>query len=284
MSLYVPLSRIAHPTTGAPMVEWVRYFNSLSPPLISLTTSGTFTPSFLSSNAFAITQSGPLTVANPINGTPNSILNIEVFQGPVGGNALAFGTAYVFPNGITPTWTTTANGRNFITGFYDGTNVLVTGTSAAASAGFANPMTTLGDLIEGAALGAPSRLGIGSAGQVLTVVGGVPAWASPPLITINNQAASYSLLAVDADPRTPTLVKMNVAGANTLTYPLNATIPIAVGSVGGWLQYGAGQTTHTPAVGVTLRTGSSLTSRAQYSSGTWAKIGTDEWLIDGDLT
>jgi hypothetical protein len=42
----------------------------------------------------------------------------------------------------------------------------------------ANPMTTAGDLIVGGASGAPTRLGIGSEGQVLTRVGGVPVWAN----------------------------------------------------------------------------------------------------------
>jgi hypothetical protein len=42
-----------------------------------------------------------------------------------------------------------------------------------------NPMTTLGDLIAGGASGAPGRLGVGAAGQVLSVVAGAPAWAAP---------------------------------------------------------------------------------------------------------
>lgn len=44
--------------------------------------------------------------------------------------------------------------------------------------GFANPMTTAGDLIDGGASGTPQRLGIGTTGQVLTVVSGAPAWAA----------------------------------------------------------------------------------------------------------
>lgn len=42
-----------------------------------------------------------------------------------------------------------------------------------------NPMTTAADLIKGGASGTPERLAIGSAGQVLTVAGGVPAWEDP---------------------------------------------------------------------------------------------------------
>jgi hypothetical protein len=39
-------------------------------------------------------------------------------------------------------------------------------------------MTTLGDIIYGGASGTPTALGIGSANQVLSVVGGIPAWTS----------------------------------------------------------------------------------------------------------
>lgn len=105
-----------------------------------------------------------------------------------------------------------------------------------------------------------------------------------PLVTINAQTASYTVVAADCAPATPTLIKMNVAGANTLTFPLNATTAIAIGSVVGWMQYGAGTITLTPASGVTLRSSGSLTSRALYSSGTATKIATDEWLIEGDTT
>lgn len=48
-----------------------------------------------------------------------------------------------------------------------------------SGAGLTNPMTTAGDIITGGASGVPQRLGVGSNGQTLTVVGGVPAWAAP---------------------------------------------------------------------------------------------------------
>jgi hypothetical protein len=41
-----------------------------------------------------------------------------------------------------------------------------------------NPMTTTGDTIYSSSGSTPARLGIGSTGQVLTVSGGVPAWAA----------------------------------------------------------------------------------------------------------
>jgi hypothetical protein len=54
------------------------------------------------------------------------------------------------------------------------------GTWAASATGFANPMTTEGDLIIGGVSGAPTRLSAGTVGQVLTSGGaGVePSWAA----------------------------------------------------------------------------------------------------------
>lgn len=51
-------------------------------------------------------------------------------------------------------------------------------TTASAAFNALSPMTTSGDLIYGAGSGAGTRLGIGSAGQVLTVSGGLPVWAA----------------------------------------------------------------------------------------------------------
>lgn len=50
---------------------------------------------------------------------------------------------------------------------------------AADSAGMTNPMTTTGDTIYSSSGSTPARLGIGTTGQVLTVSGGVPSWATP---------------------------------------------------------------------------------------------------------
>jgi hypothetical protein len=46
--------------------------------------------------------------------------------------------------------------------------------------GMTNPMTTTGDTIYSSSGSTPARLGIGTSGQVLTVAGGVPTWASAP--------------------------------------------------------------------------------------------------------
>ena len=52
-------------------------------------------------------------------------------------------------------------------------------TSAASAFNNLNPMSTTGDIIYEASAGVAARLAIGSSGQVLEVVGGIPAWATP---------------------------------------------------------------------------------------------------------
>lgn len=59
----------------------------------------------------------------------------------------------------------------------------VPGTATPGDA-FRSPMTTLGDLIVGGLTGAAKRLGVGTNGDVLTVVSGEPAWAAPPAGTV----------------------------------------------------------------------------------------------------
>lgn len=91
-----------------------------------------------------------------------------------------------------------------------------------ASGGMTNPMTTAEDLIKGGASGAPARLGVGGAGQVLTVTAGVIGWAAP---------AGGSALTIEEVDGTPTV------SATKLVLP-NGTLGV-VGTVA----------TYTPASG-----------------------------------
>lgn len=54
---------------------------------------------------------------------------------------------------------------------------------SSGGSGMTNPMTTLGDLIYGGVSGTPSRLGAGAAGDILTIVGGLPAWGAPDIVS-----------------------------------------------------------------------------------------------------
>jgi hypothetical protein len=68
-----------------------------------------------------------------------------------------------------------------ITAVTAGTGISGGGTSGAVTItnSMATAITTAGDLIKGTGSGTFDRLGIGSAGQVLTVTAGAPAWATP---------------------------------------------------------------------------------------------------------
>ena len=67
---------------------------------------------------------------------------------------------------------------------WDGGFLYFSSTSSAiyfdyTQSGLTNPMTTTGDMIYASSGSTPARLGIGSTGQVLTVAGGIPSWATP---------------------------------------------------------------------------------------------------------
>jgi hypothetical protein len=95
-------------------------------------------------------------------------------------------------NGITLTGTVTSSGNLTLGGTLSGVNLTsqVTGTLPIANGGTGqttataafnalNPMTTTGDIIYESSPTTAARLGIGSTGQVLTVSGGIPSWATP---------------------------------------------------------------------------------------------------------
>lgn len=97
---------------------------------------------------------------------------------------------------------------------------------------------------------------------------------------LNTQTASYVLVIGDANKT----VEMNVGTANTLTIPPNSSVAFPVSTVINFTQMGAGQTTITPGVGVTIRNRNGLKTAGQYAMGTLYKRGTDEWVCGGDMT
>lgn len=100
-------------------------------------------------------------------------------------------------------------------------------------------------------------------------------------IVFRKEAASYTLVEADAGM----LIEMEVSTANTLTIPTNASVPFPLGTQILVSQLGTGQTTITPAGGVTLRSsGGKTKTSAQYSMCTLIKRGTNEWYLAGDIT
>jgi hypothetical protein len=98
--------------------------------------------------------------------------------------------------------------------------------------------------------------------------------------TITTKTASAMLVSSDAN----SMILMNVASANTLTVPSNASQPMLISSRVDIAQLGGGQTSVVAGPGVTIRTAIGLKMRAQYSTATLLKIDTDTWLLVGDLS
>lgn len=111
---------------------------------------------------------------------------------------ITFADGYVTPGRRKNNWLgsntpTSAHGSNFRfevgSEWVFGSNIWVctdasTGTAvwtqidgAGGGSGFANPMTSVGDIIRGGSSGAATRLPIGTTGQVLKVASGIPAWS-----------------------------------------------------------------------------------------------------------
>jgi hypothetical protein len=100
-------------------------------------------------------------------------------------------------------------------------------------------------------------------------------------LTGTTYTASHILVAGNAG----TLVKMNVSSAHTLTIPPEITYNFDVGTQIVVVQLGAGQTTITPGTGVSLVSeGGKRITKAQYATASLIKLGTDAWLLTGNLT
>lgn len=104
------------------------------------------------------------------------------------------------------------------------------------------------------------------------------------LITFNTQTGDYTLQAADLtaiNAGDNLIIEMNVAGANSLTIPLNATVAFPVGTQILVKQIGAGATTVVATGGVTI-TGSSgtLVSPGQNALMALIKKGTDTWYLE----
>ena len=142
-------------------------------------------------NQLQILQTGVISVA--LNTPPGSPTQGDAYilgASPTGvwagrANCIAgyFGTGWVFVPGNNSAGTAIAMGARHeglkVWSKADDKLYVWSGSAWAASAAMTNPMTTSGDVIYGGASGTPTRLGVGSNGQVLTLTAGVPAWATP---------------------------------------------------------------------------------------------------------
>lgn len=119
---------------------------------------------------------------------------------------------------------------------------------SADSAGMTNPMTTTGDTIYSSSGSTPARLGIGSSGQVLTVAGGVPTWATPAAGGGGKILQVVSFSTTTATTKTGTgLVDTNITAsitpsASTSKILVLSTLACQMYTSGNYNQVGMGMT------------------------------------------
>ena len=102
------------------------------------------------------------------------------------------------------------------------------------------------------------------------------------MIALNAQTGTtYSFILSDDGK----LCTFDNASPITATIPANSTVAYGIGTQINLMQLGAGQVTIAAAGGVTLQSeGSKLKLKGQYAVATCAKIGTDTWVVVGNLS
>jgi hypothetical protein len=144
-------------------------------------TTFTATNNALYSTGATTLTAGTLPVAAGGTGNTTNTLNGVVYgNGTSALGVTAAGTTgqvLIATTSSAPSWGSVPAGS--ITGTLPIANGGTGQTTAAAAFNALNPMTTTGDIIYEASASTAARLPVGSTGQVLTVAGGIPSWATP---------------------------------------------------------------------------------------------------------
>ena len=194
----------------------------------------------------AITLAGTLAVANGGTGVTSSTGTVAV--------VLSNSPVLVTPDLGTPSAAllTNATGLPLTTG--------VTGTLPAANGGTAQSTYATGDTLYASALNTLSKLTIGSTGQVLTVAGGVPTWA-----TSTGGVTSFSAGTTGLTPSSVTTGAIVLAGTLGPANGGTGVVNNAASTITITGAYSLGMTL-TGATSVTLPTSGTLATTAQLAA------------------
>lgn len=159
------------------------------------------------------------------------------------------------------------------------------GTALAGTAGTALNVTTLAGTVTTLAGTAGTAVNLTTTqGSVTATQGSVINIVNQPLGTAIGTAATagsvYPLVTSDAGK----LLFCGGTASGTVAIPISSSQNFAVGQKVDLVQMGTGTVTVVAGTaGVTLRSTPSAVLRTQYSAASVIKIGTDEWLLMGDL-
>ncbi len=203
-------------------------------------------------------------------------VNSGPFVGPTGSTGPT-GPAVTGPTGPTgsqgptgpeggPTGPTGATGATGPTGSAGATGASVTGPTGptGAASTVTGPTGPTGPAVTGptGATGATGAQGTWDTVQPIEV-----------------KSDTYTLVLADAGK----LIRCTKASAMSIIVPTNAAEAYSIGQRVDIMQYGAGQVTVSGDTGVTVRFTPTNKLRATYSTASIIKIGTDEWVLAGDL-
>lgn len=192
--------------------------------------------------------------------------------------AIGFNAGLLVTNGSTNTFLGSLSGSAVTSG---SKNVIIgsnTGSSIATSSN--NIIISDGD--------GNSRISVNSSGVVsvpgsISVTGTVVYHVQTNVPTLD-AGNTYKYILVLADDGKMIEMNTTVGQTNTLEIPLNSSVAFPVGTQINIIQTGAGQTTITGALGVTINATPGPKLRATWSAATLIKRSTNTWLLMGDLT
>ena len=198
----------------------------------TVTTSGNLTLGGTLSGVSLTTQvSGTLPIANGGSGATTAQTAMNAFAGAVtsGSYLRGNGTNVVMATiqaADVPTLNqnTTGTASN-VTGTVAIGNGGTGQTTATAAFNALNPMTTTGDILYEASPTTAARLGIGSTGQVLTVAGGIPSWATPTGSNVTTLGLYENSATISANYTIGTGNNAMSAGPITVNTGVTVTVP-----------------------------------------------------------
>jgi hypothetical protein len=228
------------------------------------------------SNNIAIGQN-TLKSSNGSGGVAIGSKALELTSGSTN-TAVGFNAGLLVTNGASNTFlgslagsAVTSGSKNVIIGANTGSSIATSSNNIIISDGDGN-----------------SRISVDSSGVVsipgsVSVTGAVINHLTQNVPTLDaGNSYRYTLVLLDDGK----LIEMNTSDGqgNTLEIPLNATVAFPVGTQITVLQSGAGQTTVTGVLGVTVDATPGPKLRATWSSATLIKRSTNTWVLVGDLT
>lgn len=197
-------------------------------------------------------------------------------------NTYSFATVTSFARNILDD-TSSSSARSTL-GLAIGTDVQAySSTLAAVSAGTytgSASITTLGTIGTGVWQGTAVAVANGGTGATSASQARANLSAAPSYVGITQKTSSFTLALADES----NLMQVSSASSVVVTVPPNSSVAFAIGTQIVVARYGTGSVTFSPGSGVTIRSANSgLEIADQYGMAVVIKIGTNEWLLGGNI-